>query len=373
MRCSRTGRSGPSPAHTTRKPGTAARMRATASRRSTWPLRAKSAPSATTSGPGAGSRAANLDTCTPGCSTQTFAAGMPSRLTQRSRSSCDAHIRASAARSAADCASPQTGPRVQTTFARTRRAAGTPKRFAHLPCECTMRAPSRAAAAASRVTSATRGGQDTCSTATRYPGGASGTHASPARKGSTSRRTPTGWFTPSPEDSGVPKPDNKLRSRRARTGPAVRGAGEHLADQVSDQRGQDRPGLGAQLPAARLPRRPETGADEPQHPEEAHQPELAEHLQHQVVRHIAVTEDPVRVDRRVLAPGGEERAFADAEQRPLLEDPGRHLPGLEAPDDREVLAQHRVGLVPLPIADGREQERARGGDQDAGHRDRLPP
>src|SRR5712664_310559 len=59
------------------------------------------------------------------------------------------------------------GPRVQIALARTSRAEGTPIRFAHLPCEWTMRVPSRAAAAAIRVTSEVPGGQDTCSTSTR--------------------------------------------------------------------------------------------------------------------------------------------------------------------------------------------------------------
>src|SRR5216684_3695843 len=104
---------------------------------------------------------------------------------------------------------------------------------------------------------------------------------------------------------------------------------ELLADEVPDERREQGAGLVGHLAVARAPGRPERAGDEPQHPEETHDPELPEHLQLEVVRDVRVLDRIV--DRRVLLPRGEERRLAHAEQRPLLEDARRDLPRLQAP------------------------------------------
>ena len=117
------------------------------------------------------------------------------------------------------------------------------------------------------------------------------------------------------------------------------------------------------------PRRPERASDEPQHPEQADHTQLPQHLELEVVGHVGMLDWVV--DRRVLLPGGEERGLPDAQERPLLEDPLRDLPGLQAALHRDVLLEGADGLVALPEGMGREQQHAGRGDQRDPGGDRL--
>src|SRR2546428_13573249 len=75
--------------------------------------------------------------------------------------------------------------------------------------------------------------------------------------------------------------------------PARRVPGEHLAGEVSEERREQRARLPAELPVARPPGGPERGADETHQADQSHQAGLPEDLEHEVVRHVVVTEEAV--------------------------------------------------------------------------------
>src|SRR5438309_5360732 len=179
-------------------------------------------------------------------------------------------------------------------------------------------------------------------------------------------RTGTGCFTPPPEflescvlsrpkgscaDPGrfrleqLAGPSVAIDARGERAQrvqePGQRVPRELLAHQVPDQRGKDGARLVRHLAVPCPPRRPERASDEPQHPEQADHTQLPQHLEFEVVGHVGMLDWVV--DRRVLLPGGEERRLPDAQERPLLEDPLRDLPGLQAALHRDVLLEGADG------------------------------
>src|SRR4051794_25724838 len=152
--------------------------------------------------------------------------------------------------------------------------------------------------------------------------------------------------------------------------PGERVPGELLADEIADQGREDGPGLVSTFAVAGAESGPEREEDERHHPDEADETELPEHLELEVVRHVAL---PVVIfDGSVVGPGGEEGGFAHAEERMFLEDPPRDLPRLHAVLDGEVFLVGGDGLVALPERGGRVEDDTGRGDEAQEHGDELP-